>query len=160
MFYRRISSLAAVLAITTLPALAQPEFGDDSAGYPRDGECDDPRFENAQGGNGMANALLINHSFGDATDCKNLFEEGQIVERDVYGPRGYVFPAGTACSDVKFGDDSGQWTNDGECDDPRFQDVTGGMANELSLDDLRVDATDCRTLCNDGSIEPRTRLTY
>ncbi len=61
--------------------------------------------------------------------------------------------AASAQSDVDFGDDSGEWTQDGECDDPRFEGV--GMASILLDEDRLRDATDCRELFNAGSIRFR-----
>jgi len=53
-------------------------------------------------------------------------------------------------SDIDFGDDSGSWTEDGECDDPRF---TGeGMASSLNRSDILKDATDCKSLFDEGKI--------
>jgi len=45
---------------------------------------------------------------------------------------------------ISFGDDSSQWSGDGECDDPRF--VGGGMAYDLDTDDIQRDASDCLRL--------------
>jgi len=53
-------------------------------------------------------------------------------------------------SDIEFGNDTGNWTEDGECDDPRF--VGDGMASSTSQDDILKDATDCRALFESGSI--------
>jgi hypothetical protein len=62
--------------------------------------------------------------------------------------------AGTASaqekSNIDFGNDSGDWSHDGECDDPRFE--GDGMATVLLDEDTFRDASDCRTLFNDGSI--------
>lgn len=61
-------------------------------------------------------------------------------------------PAAAAVSidDIDFGDDSGDWTHDGECDDPRF---TGtGSAVELVDADLLKDATDCRAAFEAGTV--------
>ena len=52
-----------------------------------------------------------------------------------------------------FGDDSSQWSQDGECDDPRFQGA--GMASTLIDADRFSDATDCRDLYNLGRITLR-----
>ena len=52
-----------------------------------------------------------------------------------------------------FGDDSSQWSQDGECDDPRFQGT--GMASTLIDADRFSDATDCRDLYNLGRITLR-----
>jgi hypothetical protein len=117
------------------------DFGDDSSRWANDGECDDPRFE----GPGSASELVEADRMRDATDCRTLFEAGEItlISGDA--------PAGTSGSgDIDFGDDSSAWANDGECDDPRF---TGtGMATELVDEDIGRDATDCRTLFDAGSI--------
>ncbi len=60
--------------------------------------------------------------------------------------------AGTASAQgrVDFGDDSGDWTFDGECDDPRFEGQ--GMASVLLDEDRFRDATDCRKLLEEGRI--------
>lgn len=55
---------------------------------------------------------------------------------------------------IDFGDDSGDWSHDGECDDPRFR-GDGMAAPPLSDDDLRRDATDCRELFESGRITLR-----
>ena len=52
---------------------------------------------------------------------------------------------------VDYGDDSGQWTNDGECDDRRF--VGQGMAQSLAWLDVGRDATDCQGLAESGAIK-------
>ena len=55
------------------------DFGDDTSAWARDGECDDPRFE----GPGMA-AHSVEENLGrDATDCRRLFESGQLSVRDI-----------------------------------------------------------------------------
>jgi hypothetical protein len=51
---------------------------------------------------------------------------------------------------LDFGDDSSEWANDGECDDPRFQGT--GAAETLLDEDIYRDATDCRTLFEEGRI--------
>jgi hypothetical protein len=54
--------------------------------------------------------------------------------------------AGTASAQgrIQFGDDSSEWSFDGECDDPRFE--GRGMASALLDEDRFRDATDCRKL--------------
>jgi hypothetical protein len=52
-----------------------------------------------------------------------------------------------------FGDDTSQWSNDGECDDPRF--VGEGSAQTLLEEDLGHDAADCRKLFAAGRIALR-----
>ena len=46
--------------------------------------------------------------------------------------------AAALASDVDFGDDTGQWANDGECDDPRFSGT--GSAVELEDADIKLTA--------------------
>jgi hypothetical protein len=60
--------------------------------------------------------------------------------------------AGTASAQgrIQFGDDSGDWTVDGECDDPRFEGQ--GMASVLLDEDRYRDATDCRKLFDEGRV--------
>lgn len=53
---------------------------------------------------------------------------------------------------VRFGDDSGDYANDGECDDRRF--IGFGMASVLSNSDNFKDASDCKFLFNNGFIKP------
>ncbi len=56
---------------------------------------------------------------------------------------------------INFGDDAGQFTNDGECDDPRF--IGEGAAMEpLYSTDMWHDATDCEAAFTAGSIRLRT----
>ena len=60
---------------------------------------------------------------------------------------------------IDYGDDSSTWANDGECDDPRFENAPNsdgtGMAAVLLDQDEGKDATDCRTLVESGSIQPK-----
>lgn len=49
-----------------------------------------------------------------------------------------------------FGDDSGEYANDGECDDRRF--FGQGMAQGLSWESVGRDATDCRSLHAQGRV--------
>ena len=121
-----------VLTAMALPAFGQVEFGDDRSQWSNDGECDDPRFV----GGGMADVLLDEDRYADATDCRVLFNAGRIRLRTGTG--------------VEFGDDRSEWANDGECDDPRF--VGDGMAEVLLDEDLYADATDCRSLFESGRI--------
>ncbi|MCB2065540.1 MAG: hypothetical protein KDE15_02740 [Erythrobacter sp.] len=60
---------------------ASIDYGDDTSTWANDGECDDPRFENAPNGTGMAAVLLEQDSGHDATDCRTLVEAGSIVEK-------------------------------------------------------------------------------
>lgn len=53
-------------------------------------------------------------------------------------------------NDIEFGDDSGEWANDGECDDPRF--IGPGMSMMPPFDHERRDASDCRVLFGLGEV--------
>ncbi|MEQ8404299.1 MAG: hypothetical protein RKE49_04315 [Oceanicaulis sp.] len=71
-------TLAAALVLSACGG-EQVEFGDDTSTWANDGECDDPRFE----GEGMA-AMLVAEDLGhDATDCRSLYEAGDIRLREV-----------------------------------------------------------------------------
>ncbi len=60
---------------------ASIDFGDDTSDWARDGECDDPRFR----GLGMAAATSPADRGRDATDCRALFESGDITLRPTPG---------------------------------------------------------------------------
>lgn len=53
------------------------EWGDDGSRWANDGECDDPRFA----GPGVHSNNLAEDRFHDATDCRTLYEQGQIYLR-------------------------------------------------------------------------------
>ena len=131
------AGLAAVLAAFILPAMAAAQapvnFGNDASMWANDGECDDPRFE----GEGMAMTLVESDRMRDASDCEALYEAGLIRLR-------------AALSEFELGDDSSQFSFDGECDDPRFSGE--GMAQYLMMADRMHDASDCGTLLRSGSI--------
>lgn len=56
---------------------------------------------------------------------------------------------------IDFGDDAGEWANDGECDDSRF----AGIGMGVSADDhVGHDASDCRAMFSQGRITLRPRL--
>ncbi|ARO13753.1 putative protease ydgD [Ketogulonicigenium robustum] len=116
-------------------------FGDDSGGWPGDGECDDRRFF----GPGMARSVDTANIGKDATDCGAQFARGQV---QLWDPN--VARAATQCTAINFGDDSGQWSNDGECDDWRFEGP--GTSSIMLMDDIMNDATDCRAACNAGRV--------
>ncbi|SDG19866.1 hypothetical protein [Pelagibacterium luteolum] len=112
------------------------DFGDDSGVWANDGECDDPRF-----GGG-----LTSHELTDATDCREAYEAGEVTFTEgTTGPTGDPI----VIDGIDFGDDTGNWANDGECDDPRFTGAGVGVA----LDDhLMADATDCSTAYAAGTV--------
>ena len=61
-------------------------------------------------------------------------------------------PSGVFAQD--FGDNNSEWAYDGECDDLRFEGT--GMAQLFSWEDVGHDATDCRTLLEQGVIQWRS----
>ncbi len=131
MKYFRIPALIAVMVMGTItPALAQAiNFGDDSSQWANDGECDDGRFTGA----GLtATPLLEEDVLADATDCRNAYDAGRLTLLGV-----------ASDGQIDFGNDSGEWANDGECDDMRFAGL-GMTLTPLLQDDIMRDATDCR----------------
>lgn len=131
---------ALALALLGLPAAAQQvAYGDDSGPYPRDDECDDRRFR----GVAMASVLDWQSLGRDASDCKTALEGGRAALWVYEEAR-----AATACSAIKWGDDSSEYASDGVCDDPRFEGL--GAAGILYREDAGRDASDCRALCEFG----------
>lgn len=135
----RIFGLISVIAcVMGAPVWAQSvDFGDDAGQWSNDGECDDPRFHGA----GMASPPLLDDDImHDATDCRTAFEAGRIA-----------MATASVSDGIDFGDDSSQWSNDGECDDKRFQGP--GMTSTPLLDeDIMHDATDCRSAYEAGNL--------
>lgn len=135
----------------TTPTGAAPDFGSDSSRWANDGECDDPRFQ----GPGMTSTTLLDEDrFADATDCRNAFQAGKVQLRgDAQAQQGKTKTADRGPA-PDFGNDSGEWANDGECDDPRFQGP--GMTSTLLLDaDRLADATDCSAAWERGQLSLR-----
>lgn len=120
-------------------------FGDDTGRWPNDGECDDRRFVGA----GMTTAGMTMESVGrDATDCRTAFDAGRIRLWDFAQAR-----AATQCAAINFGNDSGDYPDDGECDDPRFDGQ--GTSWVLNPEWNGRDAADCSRLCALGMIALR-----
>lgn len=149
---RRLGGTVLALALLSglsVPALAQAnaeiDFGDDSSEWAKDGECDDPRFA----GEGVAVELEDIDLGHDASDCRAAFEAGRITLAEQAEATTAV---GNEPEDaaIDFGDDSSEWSKDGECDDPRF--VGSGMAAELEDIDIARDASDCRAAFEAGTI--------
>lgn len=124
--------LSACLLLAPFSFADSLEFGDNTSPNANNGICDDPRFE---GSKANPNPQRIDR-FHDANDCRDLYNKGSIVL------------AGT--SGIDFGDDSGNFTLDGECDDPRF--VGSGAS---SAGTAGTDASDCRTQFALGNIQLR-----
>lgn len=120
-------------------------FGNDTSQWAFDGECDDPRFQ----GIGMAVTASLTNSniMRDATDCRNLYNSGQIQFFSASGISG-----GSTGGGINFGNDTSQWAFDGECDDPRFSGPGMAVAGSLTSANIRRDATDCRNLYNSGMV--------
>jgi hypothetical protein len=121
------------------------DFGDDSSGFARDGECDDPRFE---GPAMAAGTLLDSDTRADATDCRSAFERGAVWLKG-NAPNEPIIVDG-----IDFGTDSGSYTWDDECDDPRFEGA-GMTASVLSDDNIKADATDCAGAYQAGNLRMR-----
>jgi hypothetical protein len=137
--------LTSVMVVAGAPLLAQdPVFGSNESQWSNDGECDDRRFA----GPGMAVDLDIANIGKDATDCTDLFASGSLTLWDATAAT-----QATQCAALNFGDDSGEYPNDGECDDPRFEGI--GEASQINTDNLFKDATDCSALCGYGAIALR-----
>ena len=98
----------------------------------------------------MATTLVEEDRYADATDCRILFERGLIRLRGTTYSGGAPAKSDT---NVDFGNNTSDWSNDGECDDPRFEGQ--GMAAVLLDEDLGRDANDCRNLYNSGFIRLR-----
>jgi hypothetical protein len=120
------------------------DFGDDSSRWARDGECDDRRFVGA----GMATSIGWANVGRDATDCRSLYESGQVSLWDAAAAAG-----ATQCAAITFGDDTSQYANNGECDDIRFEGL--GSAAGLNEANTGHDAADCRQLCTYGLVSVR-----
>jgi hypothetical protein len=120
------------------------DFGDDSGPWPMDNECDDPRFA----GPGSAAVPDARGILVDASDCRRLYEGGFVEVSTAPLPELVPEPAPDPVAAIDFGDDSGNWPNDGECDDPRFG---GPGVNDLPVPaDVLADATDCRAMVDTG----------
>ena len=112
------------------------EFGDDTGDWPRDGECDDIRFE----GDGVASLMIFQDRGRDAADCRQQYDEG----------RARLFGVDLRSGAIAFGDDSSTMAQNGDCDDPRFE---GEGMNPITLHaDRGHDAADCRRLYDEGRI--------
>src|SRR5690606_29649272 len=126
------------------------DFGDDSGNWTHDGECDDGRFQ------GIGMGLTSPDYFGtDATDCRTLFEAGDITyigtPEPLPAPEQPGIPAAPVgvVNGVDYGDDSGFFPLDGECDDPRF--AGDGVWSNAGADGIRADASDCLAAVEAGT---------
>ncbi|MEM5517979.1 hypothetical protein WNY37_13555 [Henriciella sp. AS95] len=75
-------------------------------------------------------------------------EEFGKVDLDALGPPP---EDGVMFNGVNFGDDTSEWSNDGECDDPRFEGA--GQTDTVLLEaDAYHDATDCLAAWKEGGL--------
>lgn len=104
------------------------DFGEDTGSYANDGTCDDARFKVE----GDEWDYQRQHVLGDASDCRALYESEAIKLH------------------LDFGDNSGDYTNDGACDDSRFS----GEGRSILQTDSQVkrDAVDCIIAYRAGTI--------
>lgn len=63
-----------------------------------------------------------------------------------------LLPLTGQAADIRLGDDSSEYANDGECDDRRFRGP--GVTEEMDWADATHDASDCQALLNAGKISP------
>ena len=146
---RYLVRLAIVAAISGAPAVAQNiRFGDDSSEWANDGECDDPRFQGA----GMTTTPLLDQDIlHDATDCRAAYNAGTITLSTGTVKDGKMQAVADLIIDgVNFGNDNGDWANDGECDDRRFSGV--GRSALMTWDYIGSDAADCSSAYQSGQI--------
>lgn len=109
-------------------ASSEITWGDDSGNYANDDACDDGRFHD----DGDEWTYQRNHVLKDATDCRTLYEAGNIT---LY---------------LDFGSNTGDYVNDDTCDDNRF---TGEGRSILQTDSqVKRDADDCIAAYRAGTI--------
>lgn len=112
----------------TPAAATSISWGDNSGSYANDDACDDARFHS----DGDDWSYQRTHVLHDANDCRTLYERGEIT---LY---------------LDFGDDSGEYANDGTCDDNRF---TGEGRSVLTTDShVMKDASDCISAYQNGKL--------
>lgn len=106
-------------------------YGDDAGNYALDDACDDARFHV----DGDDYSYKREHVMHDATDCRNDVE------------------AGTVSMILDFGDNLGEYADDGTCDDVRFE----GEGRSILVTDshIKKDAADCIAAYQAGTISVR-----
>ncbi len=107
------------------------QFGDDSGSYANDDACDDGRFHD----DGDAFTYKRQHVMHDATDCRAELAAGNISLQ------------------LDFGDNLGQYADDGTCDDNRF--VGDGRSILTTDSHIRKDAKDCIAAYQTGTISQK-----
>jgi hypothetical protein len=118
------------------------DFGDNSAPYVDDDECDDPRFS----GEGVAPGAERPNVRRDAHDCHDAYLAGTAIYDGELPPLFAGLYEG-----VDFGNNEGSYVEDGECDDRRFR--GHGMARPpWAAESEYRDAADCQALFAKGFI--------
>jgi hypothetical protein len=146
-------ALADTEGVRETAAAATPDFGDDNGNYSKDGECDDMRFS----GPGMTSTPLLDEDIKhDATDCRAAFNQDRLTFRgdDITSATLASSVDSAQVSRIQWGDDNGDFANDGECDDKRF-DGPGMTSTRLLDSDIKHDATDCRVAFQQGRLSLR-----
>jgi hypothetical protein len=94
--------------------------------------------------NAVAAAMLLGGCNQIGGDSKQDAPQKMTLSGPVSGGRNAAASPAAAAQPINFGDDSGDYSKDGECDDKRFSGP--GMTNTPLLEaDVGHDATDCRT---------------
>ena len=111
------------------------------------------RFE----GPGMTTTPLLDEDIRhDASDCRAAFNDGRLTFKGDNVSEATLASSVDAAqvSRIQWGDDNGDFANDGECDDKRFEGA--GMTSTPLLDaDIKHDASDCRTAFQQGRLALR-----
>ena len=87
---------------------------------------------------------LDSHVMADATDCSAAYNAGTITLVEESADTGSIVIDG-----IDFGNDLGEYANDGECDDARFEGAGLGAALDSHV---MADATDCSAAYDAGTI--------
>ena len=121
---------------TTPDTSSSIEFGNNLGDVAFDGQCHDPRLEDAADSSRMAAELDATNMFRDAADCYDAYQQGAIRLR-------------SAEDAIDFGSDSGVWASNYICEDSRFEIDPRLGDPDVALppttpNATRGDATDCR----------------
>ncbi|MCF6328694.1 MAG: YbjN domain-containing protein [Henriciella sp.] len=107
------------------------QFGDDSGTYANDDACDDGRFHD----DGDDFTFKRQHVMHDATDCRAELAAGDISLQ------------------LDFGDNLGEYADDGTCDDSRF--IGDGRSILMTDSHIKKDAGDCIAAYQAGTISQK-----
>lgn len=118
------------------------DFGDNSGMFAGDGECDDPRFS----GQDVAPKPSRSNIRRDADDCRAALVNG-TARFD-----GELTPLHAGEIDgVNYGENTGNFADDGECDDPRFSGEN--VAATADRGHALKDAHDCYLAVSRGTAQ-------